>query len=354
MRIFRWPLRQQKFITASKIIMVVLGVTFPFAVFAHVKWFVTSEGVHAHSHFQTDAVSFALLGGFSFFLFCCRWLDGKASNRGAIHSFLYSSSGNSHIAWVALKFAVAVLFIANIMQNNFIAPNFVAAPTHVQIALQGVLLITLILHVDLFVALLLCFALLSLTIYPVDSAIDYAIELLALAVAIYFVNPVRSRKLYKLQLGSLFFSEVGSQLGLMVLRFGLGLQLIILTLHDKFFHPGLALEFLSMHPEFNFLHLFGFSHFSDLHFVLAAGLAELAFGIVLVTNMAARVGLICILFFFTTTGIILNFEELVGHIPIIIAALVLFLFPHPKSFNFAMTIPADWESEVKPQSREAG
>lgn len=70
---------------------------------------------------------------------------------------------------------------------------------------------------------------------------------------------------------------------------GLGIQLIILTFHDKRLHPGLGSVFLHDYPVFNFLNYFGWQSFTDTHFVFGAGMAELCFGLLLVTNISARI-----------------------------------------------------------------
>ena len=105
----------------------------------------------------------------------------------------------------------------------------------------------------------------------------------------------------------------------------MGLQLVVLAVHNKLLNPDLGLSFLQLHPEFNFMQLLGISAFEGIHFVLAAGLAETSFGVLLIFNIATRFVATCVLGIFTLTSIVMGLHELLGHLPVLAAMFVVWL-----------------------------
>ena len=110
-----------------------------------------------------------------------------------------------------------------------------------------------------------------------------------------------------------------------MLRIGLGLQLVVLAVHNKLYEPAATYFFLSEYPYYNFPQYLGWTEFTHLHFALAAGVFEAAFGIMLVLGLATRYVLLVVSFFFVSTGIISGFEEVMGHLPIFGVIAVLFV-----------------------------
>ncbi|SRR5579885_2283655 len=98
----------------------------------------------------------------------------------------------------------------------------------------------------------------------------------------------------------------------LAIRWGLGLGLIVLSLDEKLLHPQLALNILQKVPELNFMHSLYFGN--DL-FVLCAGLAELAFGLMLLVGSFPRLAtlLLAATMFATTT--LFGSSEFFGHAP---------------------------------------
>ncbi len=86
----------------------------------------------------------------------------------------------------------------------------------------------------------------------------------------------------------------------------------------------MALTFLD---EFNlnFMPYLGFAGFSNLHFVFAAGVAELTIGLMLVSGIATRFVTAVLSIFFLATWVIVGQAELVGHLPLFGLALLLIL-----------------------------
>lgn len=122
---------------------------------------------------------------------------------------------------------------------------------------------------------------------------------------------------------ALIFSQYKPNYSIVVLRIGFGAQLMVLAVHNKLMNPSLGLQFLNEY-SWNFMSYIGFRGFDDLLFVFSAGMFELAFGLMIALGIGTRLVSICVIFFFVITSIILGVGELVGHLPIIASAVVLF------------------------------
>ena len=96
---------------------------------------------------------------------------------------------------------------------------------------------------------------------------------------------------------------------------------MVLAVHNKLGDPGLGVAFLAAYP-LNFMAGMGFS---DLHFVLAAGVFELAFGGLIAFGIATRFVTAVLSCFFLATLVALAPTELIGHLPLIGAAIVIIL-----------------------------
>lgn len=316
------------------ILAVIFLLTLTNSALAHVKWFIESEQQHQNAHFVFDGFILMILIGALLFLLVAHFMERRARTQPSIAQLLQAPllprllPQSAHWINSLLKFSVGVVLLANLLQGNFVAPNFVANGAALEYSLiQALLILLLIVNVSLFALALLVFSLLLFWFFPLTSAIDYAPEFIALALALFFTDRRRLQHSYNWKLLGTDYSIASPTLGLLILQFGLGLQLIILTFHDKFLAPGYGVAFLQQYPAFNFPHYFGLHSFTDIHFVFAAGMAELCFGLLLVSNMAPRLSLLLVAFVFTVTGIVLGPEELVGHAPIIASALVLLFNP---------------------------
>jgi hypothetical protein len=120
-------------------------------------------------------------------------------------------------------------------------------------------------------------------------------------------------------------SEQCWRLSVRILRIGIGLQLVILALTEKLIAPGLGLAFIEMYPFYNFFLAIGLDQVSNLHFVYFIGISELVLGGMLMLGIASRVVLAALAAAFTTTAIIHGLHEILGHLPIFAAALILLL-----------------------------
>lgn len=313
----------------QRLLLLIAGI-FPAAAHAHVKWFVEENHAFTEAGYVFDSLfAFILLGAF-LFIAAASLMQWQAKHNLRIHFCLHAPINKrwmknpSHYINALLKFSLGILFLANLVQGHFIAPNFVAdGGAFNYVLIQALLILLLIVSVKLFAIALFVFSLSLFAFFPVTNAIDYAPELIALSIALFFTSPGYADG--NLQMKWLRMEH--RAFAVAILQLGLGIQLIILTFHDKLLHPGFGLAFLQDYPMFNFPHYFGWHSFTDTHFVFGAGMAELCFGLLLVANIAPRIASVLIAVIFTLTGFVLGPEELLGHVPIIAMALVLLLTP---------------------------
>ena len=104
-----------------------------------------------------------------------------------------------------------------------------------------------------------------------------------------------------------------------------GVALIVVAFAEKLAVPGMALDFLAHHEQFNLAQQLGLG-WSDLEFARVAGAIEVLFGLLVISGalsqacvLAAGIPFNASLWFFGNT-------ELVGHLPIYAAMLVLLVY----------------------------
>ena len=328
------PLRGEKFIKKISLsIGGLLGIVNSTTVLAHVKWFETNEGKFEYDIFVWDPLTFSIIMGAMIFLILSTYFELLTYKNTRALKVLRAPLAATHYIHPLLKLAVAILFLGNIIQGHFVAPNIPTLNPLFETWLQAGLILCLLYKTELFSALLLLLSAGLFYVHGFDIAIDYCFELAAIALGLWTSKP-RNRSADNQVFYAGFYTSQ-SKLGLATtcLRLGLGIQLIVLSLHDKLLDPGLALHFLENNAEFNFMRWIGFQTFSDIHFVLASGLAELIFGLSLLANASTRISAGLIVFFFALTGVVLGPQELLGHIPILAVALILLLNPAPAMRN---------------------
>jgi hypothetical protein len=109
------------------------------------------------------------------------------------------------------------------------------------------------------------------------------------------------------------------------LRILVGSSLIVLAMTEKLARPDLALDFLDRYPAFNILATVGFD-VGDLTFVRIAGGVELFFGLLIISGALPQVVVIAAGIPFNATLFFLGASELIGHLPIYGATLVLLVY----------------------------
>jgi uncharacterized membrane protein YphA (DoxX/SURF4 family) len=125
------------------------------------------------------------------------------------------------------------------------------------------------------------------------------------------------------------------------LRVAAGTALIVVAFVEKLANPDLALHFLAEHPDFNIAQLVGIP-MGDLEFVRLAGAIEVLFGLLVISGalpqacvLIAGVPFNASLWFFGNT-------ELVGHLPIYGAMLVLLVYGSDPQLRPAVSALWPW------------
>lgn len=195
--------------------------------------------------------------------------------------------------------------LSTFYHGEFIAPNLAPSGNiEFLIGFQAVVGVLLLIGHRIASYTLSIFFLIFLVIIsnPFVAWIDYVPELLGFAIALACAsNPDRAVK---------------------YLRICLGVQLVVLAVHNKLINPNMGLQFLEMHP-WNFFPLVGLDMFSNANFIIGIGMAETALGVLLIFGLATRLIATLVVCVFGLTGSLLGIAELVGHIPIVASFLVI-------------------------------
>ncbi len=286
----------------NQITLIIIGLLTFVPSYAHVRWFVDSSGEVLS--FEWTGVYYLLIALAFVFAAVSFAVDRKLSPlyRGSFFNIWPRVD-----QWRLLAYACGGTLIWISFENIFLAPNIIITQdleTYLIIqAVCGVALVSSLpprySGVFLFI---LCF--LAMDAVSVSLWIDYIFEFIAISIAFCLSHKFPSFALH-------------------ILRVGLGIQLMVLAIHNKLMEPALGLEFLALHP-WNFMGMLGLQSFNDLLFVFSAGIAELTFGVLILLGIATRLVIVVVSGFFMITSILLGIHELVGHVPIIACCLVLF------------------------------
>jgi hypothetical protein len=104
-----------------------------------------------------------------------------------------------------------------------------------------------------------------------------------------------------------------------------GLALIVVAFAEKLAVPGMALDFLAHHQQFNLAQQFGLG-WSDLEFARVAGAIEVLFGLLLISGALSQACVLIAGVPFNATLWFFGATELVGHLPVYGAMLVLLVY----------------------------
>ena len=320
--------------------------------YAHERWFVDQDGQHIGESHWLDWLNLVIIFG-GLLLIVLVILAGRSTWYHKIEERFEKLQQTlpKGVEWRFVAFLAAVTLIANAVTGVFMAPDLllpgvtVTVHSSVQIArsflsgdsplywnastLGGIaqlLLGVVLLSQTSFLipgVLILVIALPMAVFYFVpDLLIDYVVELVALAFALIFfgmgASSIDRRIAVRLKLDPSRYAK----LPVPIIRIGVGLTLVILALHDKLLAPNMALTFLDTH-YLNFMELMGFAGFTDIRFVFAAGIVELAVGILLIFGIATRFVAAIVFVLMGVTMAILGIVELFGHLPIMGIALLL-------------------------------
>ena len=290
---------------------------FSFHSAAHVRWFVPVGTELPDMTLPLDWISGIVTAGAIGFILSVFVVKFLADRFSKIATFVYAPiERTNNIEWYILFGLVNMLFLHNLMLGDFLGPHYFLPEQYmmVGVVLQALILIGSVISLAFTGAVLIVIALLGIVLFSFESGIDYFFEMLSLGLAYLFISTKLNSN------DNLMFKRFGLDRFVfaapVVLRIGLGIQLISLALHNKIFEPAATYYFLLEHPYYNFLHYFGWTDFSHLHFAYAAGIFESCFGLMLTLGICNRYVICVIAFFFVSTGVISGLEEVIGHLPI--------------------------------------
>jgi hypothetical protein len=120
------------------------------------------------------------------------------------------------------------------------------------------------------------------------------------------------------------------------LKVAAGVALIVVAFQEKLANPALALHFLGDRPEFNVAQQIGLG-WSDLDFTRVAGSIEVLFGLLVISGALPQVIVLVAGIPFNATLWFFGTEELLGHLPIYGAMLVLLVFGSDRDLRPAVS-----------------
>ena len=128
---------------------------------------------------------------------------------------------------------------------------------------------------------------------------------------------------------------------LLSLRLLVGGALVVLAFTEKLARPDLAIAFLERYPAFNILHTLGFD-ISNEAFIRLAGAIELLFGLLIISGALPQIAVIVAGIPFNATLFFLGASELIGHLPVYGAMLVLLVYgSDPRVAHLVPWLPWD-------------
>src|SRR5215471_12085677 len=337
---------------------------------AHARWFIDDTQVVLHPEFRFDDICLAMAVGAILFVAAGMTFEMARMHLPALDRWLGRPLAPTLGLWRLLAAIFGTTLMINSLTQVFVAPNLVANGSMV---LKTMLFLQVLVGGMFFVQARLTWAGTAVLLMPVlcawefsfVHAIDYAFELAGIALAVLLMAPALattdlrtqtrmaaciptgfSLKLRTVrQSYDVAWSRINpwrydprsglspqdrEALAIAVMRTLFGLQLIVLSAHDKLLQPGVSLAFVDKYSFVNVPALLGASEFTNMHFVFGAGLAEIAFGTLLLANVAVRATSAILLFMFTTTAVVFGLEELVGHMPIIAILILLVASASPQ------------------------
>ena len=276
---------------------------------AHVKWFSESGSSIYPSAFSYSelltAITLLLL-----FLIVAAWLNGRLVKPGARY-FLPWCQHTKPLGFALLL--LSIYFLGCAFSGVILAPHIAASPgvTALCIGFQALVSILLLLNraQELMAGLILSLFLVA-GIVDVTFLLEYVL-LLGVAWLVYTARQIPQEHTMRL------------------LRCALGFSLVGLALTEKLLQPALALNVLQQY-SLNFMAHMGVP-FSDIWFVLAAGMVELLVGLLLVLGWLVRTTTVVLLalmiasnsYFVMIDNHALALMEFIGHLPVFAVGILL-------------------------------
>src|SRR5215470_5088083 len=338
---------------------------------AHARWFIDDTQIVLHPEFKFDGLYLATLVGAVLFALSALPFEMARRRVSFLDRWLSRPLLPTLVLWRLLAMVFGATLVINSMAHVFVAPNLAANGSMV---LKTMLFLQILIGGMFFTQSRLTWACAAVLLLPLlcawefstVHAIDYAFELVGIGLAVMLMAPALAAPDFDTQkqvvtciptafsvcvrTGRQSYGVAWSQanpwrydprdgmpgqdreaLAVAVLRTLFGLQLIVLSAHDKLLEPGVSLAFVDKYSFVNVPALLGATQFTNMHFVFGAGLAEISFGALLIANVAVRSTCAILLGMFITTGVVFGIEEMVGHLPIIAMLVLLLVSGSPRS-----------------------
>ena len=291
---------------------------------AHVRWFVQDTGRRAS--FPLDGLANVIVLGAVLFCIACYLYHKKVTSRPP---YWLTLPWTHSVKWWLLSASFAFMLLFCLTHGQFMAPNLptdILDDPAILVYLQGITVFFCLNLISLQLAGLglLALTFFALAVYPLPVMIDYVFEFSGASLALILTG-LQSDK-FSLRIISMPRHNL-EQWAVFALRTGIGLQLMELSIHNKLLNPALGLAFLQEY-HFNFMHAAGLQNFTDIYFVLMAGVAEFSFGLLIFFGIAVRLVTLITSLFFVTTMFVIGFHELAGHLPIFVFVLILLTKEH--------------------------
>lgn len=304
---------------------------------AHETWFLDDAGNYDWG-FLTEGTTLALLGAA-----LAVTLGVRLINRGRDGVDVGWLAAMAPYMPFAVRLHLAVSLIGLLSLGYFLSPAMDLATDFAGIALGVVMALVAIGMATGYRAraaawLLIAAGPLGMLEFGIDPVLQ-RIDLLGLAAFIIIAGPGRwSADVERGEESDRF--RTGAKLdppgleamarAVLALRVAAGSALIFVALYEKLINPELALDFLAVHPDLQVAHQIGLP-LSDLEFVRLAGAIEVLFGMLLISGALPQAIVLIAGIPFNITLWFFGINELVGHLPIYGAMLVILVFgSHPQ------------------------
>lgn len=127
---------------------------------------------------------------------------------------------------------------------------------------------------------------------------------------------------------------------LFILRFGVGVALIVLAFTEKLTNPAMALETLRDYPSLDVFGLVGI-HLAPTTFIYVAGATELLFGLLVISGAFPQVATLVAMVPFNATLLLFGQTEMVGHLPVYGVFLALLAYgSNPETATLVRWLPS--------------
>jgi uncharacterized membrane protein YphA (DoxX/SURF4 family) len=293
---------------------------------AHVQWFVKPEDMK-NVALPLDMVSMWLTAGVLLCILTAVLLTRYSGVFSITEKLVSCVPTVNHRLYLAYFMAVIITFFVMIsLKGGFFAPNLILSESLLPFGLflQVAIIVCAAFSLTLAGVIVLFATAFIVAVFP-SISINYVFELASIGIFMVLNGPVISTVDQWIFPASAEKAQRRWILSVRILRIGIGLQLVVLALTEKLIYTGLGLAFVEMYPFYNFFPALGLNQVSNLHFVYFVGISELVLGAMLALGIANRIVLAVLAAAFTTTAIIHGVHEILGHLLIFAAAVVLLL-----------------------------